>query len=105
MFGAIAIGSLLFLATMLVSAQQEYEKVTLHNHTEMQLTLNVDDHYGCTANAGVDCTSDHETVDDHTLYALAGQTVVAKRLMAAQPGRRVEWTVCRLKPGQSSCDQ
>lgn len=30
-----------------------------------------------------------ETLDDHTLYALAGQAVVAKRVMAAQLGRRV----------------
>jgi hypothetical protein len=70
----------------------EYEQITLHNTTPFQVTMNVDGHYGCTANANVDCTSAHENISAHNLVAIYQGQIVGQK--AIPPMTRFTFVVC-----------
>jgi hypothetical protein len=73
-------------------ADDSYEAITLHNTTTRQITMNVDDHYACTANGLSDCDSDHEKLTAHHLTAIYQGEVVQSRDAPAK--KEYTWTIC-----------
>jgi len=73
--------------------------VTIENRSPWQVTMYIDGHYGCTANAGMDCSST-ENQDAHHLEArMDGKTVQSVDSPAGQP--EIAWRVCR--EGDDAC--
>jgi hypothetical protein len=88
----VAAALLPFTVFVLPVQAEDYEQITLHNITPFQVTMNVDGHYGCTANSNVDCTSAHEKVSAHNITAVyQGQTVAQKSI---GPMRSYTFVVC-----------
>ena len=80
------------LSMVLVPAAYADEQITLHNTSPFQVTMNVDGHFGCTANSGVDCTSAHETVASHDLTAIYQGQVVKQTTIPVS--NDYTWTIC-----------
>jgi len=83
--------AILVLAALPMTAYQNCT-ITFENRTSNQLSMNVDDHYGCTANAGSVCTST-ENGSCHTLHAMSGQQELISRTVADCSATTYTWCV------------
>ncbi|MDD5712874.1 MAG: hypothetical protein PHY31_09000 [Smithellaceae bacterium] len=72
------------------------------NHTNMQLTFNVDDVYACTANPGMVCYST-VAVGFHDFKALQGSTLIRETSGTLyENADNPQWVVCYSETG--SCE-
>ncbi len=82
---------------------QQHCNMSFENHTRMQLTMYVDGHNGCLANAGMTCSST-ENLSAHHVDARSGEQIV-HRLAQTVPAGTTSFTyvVCYTSDNNPPC--